>query len=448
MTRSFLAAGLVCTVLLVQAGWAVAADEKKQRKKKPQQTSLQAAKADRQRSKAATTAATAAVAAAVVAPRAVARPAPAVRDGETEARLIEVYRLIGQARGRDALARAEALVRDHPNFQLAQLVYGDLLASQTRPVRMFGDVPDTTARAGAALLAELRDESQVRIRALRERPPAGTVPSQFLTLSSRVKHAIAVDASRSRLYLFQNTATGLKLMGDYYISVGKLGIEKGVEGDQRTPLGVYFITSNLDPKSLKDFYGSGALPINYPNAYDARRGKTGSGIWLHGTPPNQFSRAPKATDGCVVLANPDLERIISTVEVRTTPVVIAQTLQWVAPQTTRADAQRFEDALNAWRTAKSSGNTDQVLSFYAADFAAGGKTLAQWAPTLKTEVERIRGRGIELKDLTYLRWTDTADTMVVTFGEVTTGERSGATKRQYWVRQGQQWKIFYEGVTG
>jgi hypothetical protein len=171
MTRSFLAAGLVCTVLLVQAGWAVAADEKKQRKKKPQQTSLQAAKADRQRSKAATTAATAAVAAAVVAPRAVARPAPAVRDGETEARLIEVYRLIGQARGRDALARAEALVRDHPNFQLAQLVYGDLLASQTRPVRMFGDVPDTTARAGAALLAELRDESQVRIRALRERPP-------------------------------------------------------------------------------------------------------------------------------------------------------------------------------------------------------------------------------------------------------------------------------------
>jgi len=309
-------------------------------------------------------------------------------------------------------------------------------------------VPDTTARAGAALLAELRDESQVRIRALRERPPAGTVPSQFLTLSSRVKHAIAVDASRSRLYLFQNTATGLKLMGDYYISVGKLGIEKVVEGDQRTPLGVYFITSNLDPKSLKDFYGSGALPINYPNAYDARRGKTGSGIWLHGTPPNQFSRAPKATDGCVVLANPDLERIISTVEVRTTPVVIAQTLQWVAPQTTRADAQRFEDALNAWRTAKSSGNTDQVLSFYAADFAAGGKTLAQWAPTLKTEVERIRGRGIELKDLTYLRWTDTADTMVVTFGEVTTGERSGATKRQYWVRQGQQWKIFYEGVTG
>ena len=435
MTRKSLAAAFVCLALLLQAGLADAADEKKKRKKKPQQTTQPAARADRQRVKAAPPP-----------PRPASRAT--VRDGETEARLIEVYRLIGQARGRDALTRAEALVRDHPNFQLAQLVYGDLLASQTRPLRMLGDVPDTTAKAGAALLAELRDESQVRIRALRERPPAGTIPSQFLALSPRVKHAIAVDASRSRLYLFQNTATGLKLAADYYISVGKLGIEKAVEGDQRTPLGVYFITSNLDPKSLKDFYGSGALPINYPNAYDARRGKTGSGIWLHGTPPNQFSRAPKATDGCVVLANPDLERIISTVEVRTTPVVIAQTLQWVAPHSARADSHRFEEALNAWRTAKSSGDADRALSFYAADFSAGGKTLTQWAPTLRTEVERVRGREIELKDLTYLRWTDTADTMVVTFGEVANGDRIGATKRQYWVRQGQHWKIFYEGVTG
>jgi L,D-transpeptidase YnhG len=323
MTRSFLAAGLVCTVLLVQAGWAVAADEKKQRKKKPQQTSLQAAKADRQRSKAATTAATAAVAAAVVAPRAVARPAPAVRDGETEARLIEVYRLIGQARGRDALARAEALVRDHPNFQLAQLVYGDLLASQTRPVRTIrrrARHHRQGGRCAAGRAARRIPGAYARAaRAPARRHRAVAVPDAFIPREAR-------DCGR-RVALapvpVENTATGLKLMGDYYISVGKLGIEKVVEGDQRTPLGVYFITSNLDPKSLKDFYGSGALPINYPNAYDARRGKTGSGIWLHGTPPNQFSRAPKATDGCVVLANPDLERIISTVEVRTTPVVIA-----------------------------------------------------------------------------------------------------------------------------
>lgn len=375
-----------------------------------------------------------------------AAPALQARDGDAEARLIDIYKLIGQANSRDALTKAESLVKDHPNFQLAQLVYGDLLAGRARPVRTLGDVPDTTAKAGAQQLAELRQESQLRLRALRERPEAGTVPSQFLTLSPRVKHAIAVDTSRSRLYLFENTSSGLKLLADYYISVGKSGIEKSLEGDLRTPLGVYFVTGSLNPKKLKDFYGSGALPINYPNQLDVKRGKTGSGIWLHGTPPQQFSRAPQATDGCVVLANPDLERIIKTVEVRSTPVVIAQSLKWVAPQTVRADSKPFEDALNSWQAAKSSGDITRLMSWYTADFTSYGKTLAEWKPALTTEVKQLGGREVQLKDVSYMRWTDTTDTMVVTFGELVQGAKSGQTKRQYWTRQGNQWKIFFEGV--
>ena len=31
-------------------------------------------------------------------------------------------------------------------------------------------------------------------------------------------------------------------------------------------------------------------------------------------------------------------------------------------------------------------------------------------------------------------------------GEVASGERAGTSKRQYWVRQNGQWKIFYEGA--
>lgn len=376
------------------------------------------------------------------------RKAPPVRDGEAEARLIEIYRLVGQARTRTALAKAESLVKDHPNFSLAQLVYGDLLTAQRRPVRAFGDVPDAAVASAGQQLAELREESQLRIRALRERPPAGAIPAQFLQLSRQNKHAIAIDSSRARLYLFENGPEGLKLLADYYISVGKSGIEKAAEGDLRTPLGVYFVTSNLDPKTLKDFYGAGALPINYPNPYDARRGKTGRGIWLHGTPPEQFARAPKATDGCIVLANPDLERIIKTVEVRTTPVVIANSIRWVPPATVQNDGRHFNDVLQAWRNAKASGDVNRVLAFYTPDFAVNGKPLAEWTPMLKVELSRARGKDIELKDVSVLRWTDSADTMVVTFGEIPAGSRTGPVKRQYWVRQGAQWKIFFEGVIG
>ena len=363
-----------------------------------------------------------------------------------EVRLIEIYKLVGAEKSREALSKATSLVADHPNFQLAQLVYGDLLKAQSKPLRALGDVPEDMAKAGAPVLAELREESRLRLKALRERPPAGSIPSQFLALSPRNKHAIAVDASRSRLYLFENTAAGLALVADYYISVGKSGTEKSSEGDSRTPLGVYFITSNLSRKSLKDFYGSGALPINYPNMLDSKRGKTGSGIWLHGTPANQFSRPPLSTDGCVVLANPDLAHIIRTVEIRTTPVVISTQLQWVAPTSARAQGKPFEDALNAWHSAKASGNMDRLLSFYTPDFNSYGKTLTQWTPTLRGEVKKFQGRVVALKDVSLLRWTDSADTMVVTFGEVAEGTRIGQTKRQYWIREGNQWKIFFEGV--
>jgi murein L,D-transpeptidase YafK len=367
-------------------------------------------------------------------------------DGSAEASLLEVYALAAKGQSRIALEKVSKIVQEHPNFQLAQLVYGDLLAARIRPVSTLGDVPTDIAKAAAETLGELRDESQKRVSASKERPRAGLIPSQFLQISQKTRYAIAVDASRARLYLFENRPGGLTLVSDYYISVGKAGVAKNAQGDQRTPLGVYYVTSNLDPKSLKDFYGSGALPINYPNMLDAKRGKTGGGIWLHGTPPNQFSRAPLATDGCLVMANPDLSHIMRTIEIGSTPVVIAPQLQWVDPNKIKQESQPFEDTLQAWANAKIEGNLDRLLSFYAPDFNAYGKTRDQWAVNLKAELSKVQGHGVEIKDKSFLRWTDSADTMVVTFGEVVIGKRTGWTKRQYWNRQGGQWKIFFEGI--
>ena len=377
-------------------------------------------------------------------------------DGQAENRLLEIYQTIGQGQHREALAAAEALVRDYPNFQLAQLVLGDLLAARARPpAQPVTAVPGAHVSSNLALSSDnsnlqvLREESRRRLQALHARPPANTIPAQFLTLSPRQRHAVAVDASRSRLYLFENTRDGLRLVADYYASVGKLGTEKVVEGDQRTPLGVYYITSRLDPATLKDFYGAGALPINYPNPLDQSRGKTGSGIWLHGTPPDQFSRAPQATDGCLALANPDLERILKTVEPRSTPVVIARQLQWVKPHALQAERQSFHAVLEAWRTARSHGDMQRLLTFYAPEFQGlRNLDLEQWTQTLQAEHRTLRGRAVLLKDKSILRWTDSSDTMVVTFGELAEGARTGTTRRQYWTRKGAHWQIFFEGVIG
>jgi L,D-transpeptidase YnhG len=379
--------------------------------------------------------------------------------GDAEAKLIDIYRSIGQGQHRQALVQAERLAAAHPNFQLAQLVLGDLLSLQTRPVRQLGDVPDTKALAAQTQLAALREESRRRLRALTERPPEGRLPSQILSLAPQSRHAIAVDASRSRLYLFENltppdapaSAAGqprLRLIGDYYISVGLSGIEKQIEGDQRTPLGVYYITGNLNPANLPDLYGAGALPINYPNALDVQRGKTGHGIWLHGTPRAQFVRAPQASDGCVVLSNPDLQRLLATVAIKTTPVIIAPELHWVDPGSLSEDRADFDLALAAWQLAKSRGELDALKALYSDRFRTQGRDSDQW--WLRTEQElRLKGeRQVRLSGLSLLRWRDSEDTMVVSFSEALEGQSRTVNKRQYWSRENGQWKIFFEGPVG
>lgn len=374
-------------------------------------------------------------------------------SSQAEAQLIHIYQLIGAGQNREALNAAEKLVKTQPNFQLAHLVHGDLLSSFARPVRNLGDVPFTASLASTSL-SDLREESSQRIKALQERPPADSLPAAFLALSPRNKHAIAVDASRSRLYLFENSSHGVHLIADYYISIGKLGIEKLVEGDQRTPLGVYFITQNLDRKKLTDFYGTGALPINYPNPLDLRRGKTGSGIWLHGTPSTQFARPPKASDGCVVLTNTDLEKILSNVRIRTTPVVIADHLQWVSKHALKTESEQFANTLQAWLSAKSNSDFVTLINFYSHDFSSYGKNLVEWARTLGADVAKLSGKQLTLTELSILRWTDKSDVMVVTFDEIAKGTNLGAfamrnpisTKRQYWIREGNFWKIFFEGT--
>ncbi|MBH1986937.1 MAG: L,D-transpeptidase family protein [Burkholderiales bacterium] len=365
-----------------------------------------------------------------------------------EARLLEVYRHIGRGEGREALDKAQSLVQDVPHFQLAQLVYGDLLLAQTRKLPAMGQAPADLAARAPARLDQLKQEAERRLAALRERPPVGTIPAQFIELPSTTRHAIAVDASRSRLYLFENGPRGLQLVADHYASIGKLGSDKSVEGDQRTPLGVYFITSRLEARQLTDFYGVGALTLNYPNEYDRRLGRTGSGIWLHGVPAESYARSPQSTDGCVVLANPELQSIIERVQPRNTPVVIARNLQWVPPAVKEPERRSLNNLLEGWRTARASGDVNRLMSFYSSQFSTGSKDIGQWRQAIERDIGQARGRELQLKDVSILGWKDKSDVLVVTFGEVAEGQRTGAVKRQYWGKEGGLWKIFYEGVIG
>jgi len=362
-----------------------------------------------------------------------------------EDRLSEVYQAVETNRLDLALQRVDALIQDYPNFRLAYLVRGDLLLARTRPLETFGNVAKTVPQDK---IDGLREEALARLRARRQRPAEGRVPSFVLQLEPHQKHVIVVDSRRSRLYLFENAGGKPQLVGDYYVTLGKNGMEKTREGDQKTPVGVYFVTANLPRQKLSDFYGAGAYPISYPNEWDRRMGRNGHGIWLHGVPSALYSRPPRSSDGCIVLANPDLESVGRTVQVGLTPVIIADEIEWSDASALEAERKSLAAAVEQWRADWESRDTGRYLSHYSARFRSGTQDAAAWAAH-KRKVNAARSWiKVGVSEVSMFRYPRERDFVVVTFEQSYQSDLLSNTmrKRQYWVREGGGWKILYEGA--
>ena len=376
--------------------------------------------------------------------------------GTPEARLLRVYALMAEADGTRALEEARRLAQDVPTFSLAHLVYADLLNARTAPLASFGaaspasasDTHDADA-AQADRLKDLSAEAKARVGGATGLPAPGALPSQFVFVAPTVRRAIAVDASRSRLYVFENTPNGMVLRRDYYASVGKLGTAKRVEGDLRTPLGVYFVTGRLSKAKLLDRYGASAMVLNYPNQYDQLRGRTGSGIWLHGVEKSFFSRAPLATDGCVALSNADLLSLAQDIDRQSTPVVIADRLDWVLPGDAAKLPADFTQAFDAWRSARQSADASTELGMYAsAPRLAVAASGPNWVDVLRSERARPGGQAAQLTQLSVLAWHDQDDVMLVTYSEKRARDARPRIKRQYWLRRDERWSIVFDGAVG
>jgi len=344
-----------------------------------------------------------------------------------------------------ATRRVEALIAAHPNFRLAHLIRGDLLMARTGQLQTFGNVPKTVPREK---VEDLRAEALLRLRALRDRPNGNRVPRYVLQLNPEQKHALVVDSRRSRLYVFENVGGRPHFVADYYVTLGKNGVEKTREGDQKTPIGVYHVTSTLPRQKLTDFYGSGAFPINYPNAWDKRLGRNGHGIWLHGTPSDTYSRPPRASDGCIVLANTDLDAIGRIVQIGVTPVIITDEIDWTDSASLEAERKGLADAFQAWRADWESRDTGKYLSHYAARFNSGEQDLAEWSEHKR----KVNGAKSWIKVVTsgvsMLQYPREKFVVVSFDQDYRSSNLSNVMrKRQYWIKEDGRWRILYEGST-
>ncbi|HTM59314.1 MAG TPA: L,D-transpeptidase family protein [Burkholderiales bacterium] len=342
------------------------------------------------------------------------------------------------------MQRVEKLLAEHPNFRLGHLIRGDLLLARARPLETFGNVPKTVPREK---VEDLRAEALQRLHAVRDRPNGDRVPRYVLQMREDQKHAIVVDSRRSRLYVFENVGGRPQLIADYYVTLGKNGMEKTREGDQKTPIGVYHVTANLPRQKLTDFYGVGAYPINYPNAWDKKLGRNGHGIWLHGTPSDTYSRPPRASDGCIVLANTDLEAVGKNLQIGLTPVIIADEIEWTDGATLEAERKSLAGALEGWRADWESRDTARYLRNYDARFSSGGEDLAAWSEHKRKVNAGKSWIKVGLVRVSMFQYPREKFVVVSFEQDYRSNNLSNVMrKRQYWVHEGARWKILYEGA--
>ena len=368
---------------------------------------------------------------------------PQAFSNEVESLLVRTIVSLREQGLKQAMTDVDALLARNPNYKLGYLIKGDLLmASAGQPVAFASSAASTES------VQPLRDEARARMKRYTDAPPASYLPTSLLQLSSKQTHALLIDTSRSRLFVYANDLGRPRYVADFYISLGKNGIEKRVEGDQKTPIGIYTLLPMKD--KLPEFYGPGAYPLTYPNEWDRMNGRSGHGIWIHGTPSETYARPPWATDGCVVLTNEDLARVRRYVEIDRTPVVIGQAVEWRPPEQWEAEREALLASLNKWKVDWESLDSERYLSNYSRKFRSANKDYASWSAGKRRVNAGKSWVKVGLHEVSLFEYPGERDLMMVSFQQEYRSNNMSKTtfKRQFWAREGGQWRIVHETVVG
>lgn len=172
---------------------------------------------------------------------------------------------------------------------------------------------------------------------------------------------VAISKQKKQLSLFEYDHGTLESGFGSVVMTGKLG-QKLVEGDLKTPVGVYELTARFKPKD--GYLGPLAFSLSYPNLLDHLQGRGGSGIWIHGYPING-ERTDDNTRGCVALKNEILMEFDSRIDHARSLAVVSE------GEYMGGNADEIASVLAMlyrWKDAWVKSDLDSYLGFYAPDF--------------------------------------------------------------------------------
>lgn len=175
------------------------------------------------------------------------------------------------------------------------------------------------------------------------------------------RFVIVTDKSKPDFSLYEMKDNTYALHSSMPAIVGKAQGDKQIEGDLKTPVGIYMLKSKL--KDLDPKYGPLAYNTSFPNLMDQLRGKNGHGIWIHGLPENDPEKPD--TEGCIAIDNTYLSSLESFLDYQKTLLIISENAMQFA---SKDELALIMSSLFQWKEAWRTSDIETYLSFYDPGF--------------------------------------------------------------------------------
>ena len=204
-----------------------------------------------------------------------------------------------------------------------------------------------------------------------------TTSTVFAAIDPRVTEAvIVVDKKSNTLHLANYNDAHLEIIKSYHTTLGQNTGDKLMEGDLKTPEGIYEFLFRKAAPDLRAIFGPLAIYVGYPNPMDKTGRKTGFDIMLHGT--DNPARLEKNFDskGCVVLDNENVKEVSEYVKLNNTKVVITRDFSQLQSSPRIEKAKEF---LSHWLNAWSTKNLPDYIESYTDEFHNDGMDRIQYA---------------------------------------------------------------------
>lgn len=207
-----------------------------------------------------------------------------------------------------------------------------------------------------------------------------SLPAPLLQISETEafsRYVFLVDKNQRKLSVFERLGEKIRKVEEYPADIGKNGGNKTKRDDHKTPEGIYFLEQKLSqPKIPFSLYGELAFTTNYPNLFDQREKKTGSGIWLHAIPDSV--PLTRGSRGCVVVRNDVIKKLADYVKLRETPILIFDEVNYLNKEEHEKRRLSLNSFIDSWRRSWESNDLEKYMSFYDREFKAPGFNFTTW----------------------------------------------------------------------